>query len=154
MLLGDVHNGDCGSRQSLPCRPAPILFSWPPLPLSWLPLQSALSINVCGSLLYHRLETTVPTDRTSKSNDLALPDNNNNRFQRRNSRVLQSPHCAANHLQHVRSSGPGAIVCKSRATHRAFFTCSMLYATWYEGTVQLLSLTELKSHLFELYFIS
>ena len=26
-------------------------------------------------------------------------------------------------------------------------------ATWYEGTAQLLSLTELKSHLFELYFI-
>ena len=26
-------------------------------------------------------------------------------------------------------------------------------ATWYEGTAQLLSLTEFKSHLFELYFI-
>ena len=36
----------------------------------------------------------------------------------------------ANHVQHV-----------------------MLRATWYEGTAQLLSLTELKSHLFELYFI-
>ena len=30
----------------------------------------------------------------------------------------------------------------------------MLRATWYEGTAQLLSLTELKSHLFELYFIA
>ena len=29
----------------------------------------------------------------------------------------------------------------------------MIRATWYEGTAQLLSLTELKSHLFELYFI-
>ena len=29
----------------------------------------------------------------------------------------------------------------------------MLRATWYEGTAQLLSLTELKSRLFELYFI-
>ena len=29
----------------------------------------------------------------------------------------------------------------------------MLRATWYEGTAQLLSLTELRSHLFELYFI-
>ena len=29
----------------------------------------------------------------------------------------------------------------------------MLRATWYEGTAQLLILTELKSHLFELYFI-
>ena len=59
---------------------------------------------------------------------------------------LQSPHSAANCLQHVRSSDPGAIVCKSRAS-------VMLRATWYKGTAQLLSLTELKSHLFELYFI-
>ena len=29
----------------------------------------------------------------------------------------------------------------------------VIRATWYEGTAQLLSLTELKSHLFELYFI-
>ena len=35
---------------------------------------------------------------------------------------LQSPHSAANCIQHVRSSGPGAIVCKSRATHRALIT--------------------------------
>ena len=38
--------------------------------------------------------------------------------------------------------------CKSRATHRAVITCNMLCARWYEGTAQLLSLTELKSHLF------
>ena len=36
---------------------------------------------------------------------------------------LQSPHSAANCLQHVRSSGQGAIVCKSRAIHRALITC-------------------------------
>ena len=35
---------------------------------------------------------------------------------------LQSPHSATNCLQHVRSSGPAAIVCKSRATHRALIT--------------------------------
>ena len=29
----------------------------------------------------------------------------------------------------------------------------VLRATWYEGTAQLLSLTELKSHLFQLYFV-
>ena len=29
----------------------------------------------------------------------------------------------------------------------------VLRATWYDGTAQLISLTELKSHLFELYFI-
>ena len=36
---------------------------------------------------------------------------------------LQSPHSATNCLQHARSSGPGATVCKSRATHRALITC-------------------------------
>ena len=43
--------------------------------------------------------------------------------------VWQSPHCAANCLQHVRSSGQGAVVCKSRATHRALITCNMPCAT-------------------------
>ena len=38
---------------------------------------------------------------------------------------LQSPHCAANRHNHVRSSGPVAIVCKSRALHRALITCNM-----------------------------
>ena len=36
---------------------------------------------------------------------------------------LQSPHSAANCLQHVRSSGPGATVCKSRAAHQALIMC-------------------------------
>ena len=49
---------------------------------------------------------------------------------------LQSPHSATNRLQHVRSSGPCAIVCKSRATHRALITCNSPCATWYEGTAQ------------------
>ena len=38
---------------------------------------------------------------------------------------LQSTHCSVNCLQHVRSSGPGAIVCKSCATHRPLITCNM-----------------------------
>ena len=58
----------------------------------------------------------------------------------------QSPLCAANHLQHVRSSGPGAITCNtSSASHVQHV---VLRARWYEGTVQLLSLTEFKSHFF------
>ena len=57
-------------------------------------------------------------------------NNNNNRTERRNSWFLQSPHCAAiNCLQHVRSSGSGAIVCKSRATHRALITCNLQCTT-------------------------
>ena len=45
----------------------------------------------------------------------------------------QSPHCAANRLLHVRSSGQRAIVCRSHATHRALITCNISCATWYEG---------------------
>ena len=60
---------------------------------------------------------------------------------------LQSPHCPANCLQHVRSSGQGAIVCKSRSTHPALITGNMQCATWYKGTAQLLDFTEMKSHL-------
>ena len=51
--------------------------------------------------------------------------------------VARAQSCA-NHVQHIQRL--------SRAS-------GMLRATWYEGTAQLLSLTELKSHLFELYFI-
>ena len=60
---------------------------------------------------------------------------------------LQSPHCAANCLQHVRSSGQGAAVCKSRATHRAPIIYNMPSAKWCKRIAQLLSLNELKSHL-------
>ena len=66
---------------------------------------------------------------------------------------LQSPHCATNCLQYVHSSGHGAIMCKLCATHQAIITRNTLCATWYEETAQLFSLTEFKSHLFELYFI-
>ena len=45
---------------------------------------------------------------------------------------------SAYHMLHV--------VCTPRATHRSFITCYMSCATWYDGTAQLLSLTELKSH--------
>ena len=46
----------------------------------------------------------------------------------------------------------GAIVCKSCAAHRTLITCNMLYASWYEGTAQLLSLRKFSWHLFQLYF--
>ena len=63
----------------------------------------------------------------------------------------QSPHSAVNCLQHARSSGPGA----SHVQHIERLSCAsvMLRAIWYKGTAQLLSWTELKSCLFELYFI-
>ena len=63
----------------------------------------------------------------------------------RESRFLRSPHWAANWLQHIRSSGLGAIVCLSHATHRALNSCNMSCATWFEGTPQLFSMTEFSS---------
>ena len=75
--------------------------------------------------------------RFNNNNDNSGSNNNsnNNRIVRHNSTFLQSPRCATNYLQHL--SGPGAIMCKSRATHRALISVP----------AQLLSLTELKSHL-------
>ena len=68
---------------------------------------------------------------------------------------LQSPHCAANCLQHVGSSGPVAMRVQNTCnTSNAYCVQHVvLRATWYKGIAQLLSLTELKSHLFVLYFI-
>ena len=43
------------------------------------------------------------------------------------------------------------ITCNTLSTYHVQHV--ILHATWYEGTAQLLSLTELKWHLFELYFI-
>ena len=80
-------------------------------------------------------------------------NNDDNCIEWRNSRLSFSPHCAANCLRHIRSNSQGAIVCKLRATHRALITCTLSCATFNERTAQLLRLTELKLHLFELYFI-
>ena len=51
--------------------------------------------------------------------------------------VAQAQLCA-NHVQHIERLSRASV---------------MLRATWYEGTAQLLSLTELRLHLFELYFV-
>ena len=58
-------------------------------------------------------------------------------------------------LQHVRSSGPSVIVCKSCATHWALITCNMscYVPRGKKGQLSFLSLTEFKWHLFELYSI-
>ena len=71
-----------------------------------------------------------------------------NRIERRNSRfftLLTAPRTISDtHAQVARAQS----CAKPRATHRAHITCNTLRATWNEGTAQLLSLTELKSHLF------
>ena len=55
---------------------------------------------------------------------------------------LQSPYCAANGLQHICSSGPGAIMCITSSAYHVQLV--VLCATRYEGTAQLLSLTQFK----------
>ena len=54
-------------------------------------------------------------------------NNNNHRTERRNSRCfLQSPHCAANRLQHVPYAQVArAQSCANHAQHRALITCNM-----------------------------
>ena len=60
---------------------------------------------------------------------------------------LQSPTCTLKWPGHNRVQ----ITCNTSGAYHVQHV--VLHATWYEGTAQLLSLTELKSHLFELYFI-
>ena len=43
---------------------------------------------------------------------------------------LQSPSCAMNCLQHLGSSVPFSIVCKSHATQRALITCNSAVILW------------------------
>ena len=81
--------------------------------------------------------------------------NNNNRIQRRYSRFFtissQRRELSPTRTLKWPRRNLLQITCNtSRAYHVQHV---VLRATWYEGTAQLLSLTELKSHLFELYFV-
>ena len=76
-------------------------------------------------------------------------NNNNNRIQRRYSRFFTIS-SQRRELSPTRTlKWPGHVHHIERLSRASV----MLRATWYEGTAQLLSLTVLKSHLFELYFI-
>ena len=79
-------------------------------------------------------------------------NNNNNRIQRRYSRffTISSQRCE---LSQTYAQVAWVQSCANHVQHIERLSCVMLRATWYEGTAQLLSLTELKSHLLELYFI-
>ena len=90
-----------------------------------------------------------------KAKSLNNNNNNNNRIERRYLRffynLLTVPWAVSNTYAQVAR----AQLCANHVQHieRISRASVMLRATWYEGTAQLLSLTELKSHLFELYFI-
>ena len=91
------------------------------------------------------------THRHKQSTVSDLVENNNNRIQRRYSRFftifLTAPRTVSNTYAQVAR----AQSCANHVQHIKRLSCAS--ATRYEGTAQLFSLTELKSHLFELYFI-
>ena len=57
------------------------------------------------------LQVSAKTGRLQAHVSIAINNNNNNCIERHKLRFLQSPHCAASRLQHVRSSAPCTIVC-------------------------------------------
>ena len=87
--------------------------------------------------------------QTNKQNKKIIIMIINNCTERRNSRLL-----TISSLRHKLSSSPGAIVYKSRtARERLSWATCRVTCHVYKGTAQLLSLTQFKLHLFELYFI-
>ena len=92
---------------------------------------------VCVCVLHMCLFRFEQGSNNSDNNNNSNNNNNNNhRIERRIPRFFQSCHCVANCLQHVRSSVPGAIVCKSHAAHQAYITCNLLCATWYSSAIK------------------
>ena len=92
------------------------------------------------------------SNNNNNHNNNNINNNNNNRIQRRYSsffffyNLLTAPRTVSNTYAQVARAQPCAnheqhIECLSRAS-------VTLRVTWYEGTAQLLNLTELKSHLF------
>ena len=81
--------------------------------------------------------------------------NNNNRIQRSYSRFFYNLVTVPWTVSNTYAQVAGAKPCANHVQHieRLSHASVMLRTTWYKGTAQLLSLTELKSHLFEHYFI-
>ena len=88
------------------------------------------------------MEDINNNNNNNKNNNNSNSNNNNNNDDdddNNNNKIiiiiiaLRGAIRAANCLQHVSSSGPGAIVRKSRAAQRPLITCNMSSVTWYEG---------------------
>ena len=82
-------------------------------------------------------------------------NNNSNRIQRHNLRffAISSLRCASSPIRMLKWPGLNCVQITCNTLSAYHMQHVVLGATWYEGTAQLFSLTELKSHLFELYFI-
>ena len=109
-----------------------------------------MSVEHCGS----NNNKTLHENPSGMIPDTTTTNNNNNRIQRRYSRffTISSQRREPSPTRTLKWPGRNRvqITCNTERLSRASV---LLRATWYEGTAQLLSLTELKSHLFELYFI-
>ena len=82
-------------------------------------------------------------------------NNNNNRIQRRYSRffTISSQRHELSPTRTLKWPRRNCVQITCNTSSAYHMQHVVLRATWYEGTAQLLSLTELKSHLFELYFV-
>ena len=80
-------------------------------------------------------------------------NNNNNRIYRRNLRcfTISSLRRKPSPTRTLKWPGQHPMQIKCNTLSAYHMQHVVIRATWYEGTAQLLSLTELKSHLFELY---
>ena len=69
-------------------------------------------VGVMGGGVYSKITVIVITLKGILKNNT-----NNYHIEKYKLRSVQSPHCTVNCLQHAHSSGLGAIMCKSPATH-------------------------------------
>ena len=87
----------------------------------------------------------------------ATMNNNNNKncIRRRNSRffTISSVHCQPSPTCTLKRPRRNRVQITCNTSSAYHVQHAVLRATWYKGTAQLLRLTVLKSHLFELYFI-
>ena len=89
----------------------------------WLYFEVMVCVTPVSKLLaWLNMGVMIPRSPTLMIN--GENNNVNNHIEKRNSNFLQSPHCAVNCLQHVRSRGQGTVVCKSRAKHIEGLSCT------------------------------
>ena len=114
-------------------------------------------LSYSGPLLYTSISEhfvlSVMFPKTTFNNN--NNNNNNNRIQRRNSRffAISSLRCEPSPTHTLKWPGCSRvqITCHISSTYHVQHV--VLLVTWYKGTAQLLSFSEVKLHLFELYFI-
>ena len=123
---------------------------------------SSSTVNKEKNLIDQRaslLEDTRETQQIPKEDALCCSNNNNNnnnnnRTERCNSRffTISSLRREPSPTRTLKWPGCGRVQITCN-TSSAYHVQNVIRVTWYEGTAQLLSLTELKSHLFQHYFI-